>query len=107
MTRAYSKKPAKTRRYRVSFVGPKGGHHHQAFTFRLRDASPMPTKVDLQRVARLYHEKGLLTRVVEWYRSDRPSRTGLPDLVLVYAIHKNDIYNSPVVKAGWRISGEG
>lgn len=107
MTRAYSIKPAKTRRFRVSFIGPKGGYHHLPFTFKLKDASPMPTKVDLQKAARLYHEKGLIHRVVEWHRSDRPSRSGMPDLILVYAIHKNDVYNSHAVKPGWRIAGEG
>ena len=105
MTRAFSKKPAKTRRFHVSFIGSKGGYHHLTFTFKLRDASQKPTQVDLQRAAKLYHEKGLLTRVVEWYDSTKP-RTGYADMIVVYAIHKNDIYNSRAAKPGWRIAGE-
>lgn len=106
MTRSISKKPAKTKRFRVSFIGPKGGYHHAVFTFKLNQTVSLPAEAGLlQHSADKMREGGWITRIVMWYNSRFPIPAG-PHAHLLYRLHKNDIYNSRSVKAGWRIAGE-
>jgi hypothetical protein len=112
MTRACSKKPAKTKVYRVTFIGPRGGYHHLPFTFKLNqtvvseDALKAPRSV---AVMKKMNSDGWLVRTVAWYNSSQQIngvyRT-MPNAILIYRLHKNDVYNGRAVKPGWRIVGE-
>jgi hypothetical protein len=108
MVKAFSQRPAKTKRYRVTFMGPKGGYHHAMFTFKLYVQEGKTQPGFINRPAGLENMKqgGWIVHVVDWYDSTRRDSTrGEPNANLVYRLHKNDIYNSKLVKPGWRIVG--
>lgn len=113
MTRACSLKPAKTKVYRVSFIGPKGGYHHGTFQFKLNQIiSPLDIhKPRAQEILRKMKADGWIVRLVDWYNSSIVAANGgrypsSPHSVLLYRIHRNDVYINRQVKAGWRIAGE-
>jgi hypothetical protein len=111
-----SKSPAKTKIIRVLFLGPKGGYHRLPFTFKLKldeGSAPHrgvmvndPRKTERgRRILQQNSASGWIQRVVEWYNSDRKIHTfGDPSGYLLYRIHKNDVLNHRLVKAGWRIA---
>lgn len=109
MSKSISLTPAKTRRYRVTFLGPKGGYHHAAFTFKLnqmvntKDSLTNPRGTAITQKMKM---DGWLPRTVEWYKTNASGRYGDPNAYLIYRIHKNDVYNSKLVKPGWKIVGE-
>jgi hypothetical protein len=109
MSRSFSLTPAKTRKYRVTFLGPKGGYHHVNFTFKLTQMATSKQDISGPRgtaIMQKMHMEGWNLRVVDWYKSTRNGPYGDPNAYLIYRIHKNDIYNSKLVKPGWKIVGE-
>jgi hypothetical protein len=112
MARAISKTPAKTRRYRIAFIGPKGGYHHAPFTLKLNQKVDFEHSLTSDRGRAIINKMiadGWIVRTVAWYNSKQMINgvyPTMPNAILLYRIHKNDIYNSRLVKPGWRIVGE-
>lgn len=109
MTRAFSKKPAKTIRRRVTFIGPKGGYHHIMYTLKLWQKVTTLHSLNTPRgmaITEKAKANGWILSFVEWYNSaTRSNFVGEPNEILIYRAHKNDVYNSRLVKPGWRIVG--
>lgn len=110
MTRVFSRKPAKTKVYRVNFLGPKGGSHHWKFVFKLNQTITLKSHLTNDRgkaIMQKMKNDGWIVHVVEWHNSAvKSGPTGDPEGYLLYRIHRNDVYNSRFVKPGWRIVGE-
>lgn len=111
VARATSIKPAATKRYRVTFVGPKGGYHHLPFTFKLNqmisDEDILNTPRSQAIMAKMKAD-GWIVHTIEWYNS-KQELSGvhrmIPNAILIYRLHKNDVYNSRATKPGWKIVG--
>jgi hypothetical protein len=112
MARSISMTPAKIKRYRVTFVGPKGGYHHAPFTFKLNQQVTSENTLKAPRsveIMKKMNADGWLVRTVAWYNSKQMIKgvyPTMPNAILIYRLHKNDIYNSKLVKPGWKIVGE-
>jgi len=112
MTRATSRVPAKTRRYRVTFIGPKGGYHHLPFTFKLNQKVSVEGHLTNSRgkaITEKMKADGWMIRTVDWYNSAYMINgvyPTMPNAILLYRLHKDDVYNSKSVKPGWKIVGE-
>jgi len=110
MTRVFSKKPAKTKVYRVGFRGPRGGYHYLPFVFKLNQKVTFKSDLTNERgkaIMQKMHNDGWLVRIVEWHNSAvKSGPTGEPEGYLIYRLHRNDVYNGRAVKPGWKIAGE-
>lgn len=110
MTRAFSRKPAKTKVYKIGFLGPRGGSHRLPYVLKLNQQVSFQHNLTNERgsaILKKMKQDGWIVRVVEWYNSStRTNMAGEPTAFLIYRIHKNDVYNDKLVKPGWRIAGE-